>query len=368
MEIESTQALRQHLDAGRSLRGVRLQDVDLSGDLGERLLTAIVDAQGLVVLGGRVPADVSAHLVTCGAIVFPSDPDLPVDPYRAHLYTADELYANLAEGYAGTPDARAYAWSREAQTAADAYSTAMQALHDDAVSDALAEVLAGRPTVGIMGGHAMGRSTPAYREVATLGAALAADGLVVLTGGGPGAMEAANLGAACRTDRLDEALTLLAAGPDSFTPDIDAWARVAFEARSLLGIDDAADSARNVHSVGIPTWFYGHEPPNVFGDVIAKFFSNAVREDSLLAASHEAVVVLAGAAGTVQEIFQCATPMYYSAAGAPMPELVLVGREQWTRTVPVWDALHALAQNRGMAEHVHLVDTIDDATALVTRR
>jgi len=40
--------------------------------------------------------------------------------------------------------------------------------------------------------------------------------------------------------------------------------------------------ARNPWVVGsspIPTWFYGHEPPDVFASAIAKYFSNALRED-----------------------------------------------------------------------------------------
>ena len=32
-------------------------------------------------------------------------------------------------------------------------------------------------------------------------------------------------------------------------------------------------------SLGVPTWFYGHEPPNLFATRIAKFFTNALRED-----------------------------------------------------------------------------------------
>ena len=120
-----------------------------------------------------------------------------------------------------------------------------------------------------------------------------------------------------------------------------------------------------VSSIGIPTWFYGHEPPNVFCDGIAKYFSNALREDGLLARSTAGLVVLEGAAGTVQEIFQAATPLYYSRAGAALPVVVLVGRAHWTQVVPVWPALTALASGRAMAEHLHLVDSVDEAAEIV---
>ena len=66
-----------------------------------------------------------------------------------------------------------------------------------------------------------------------------------------------------------------------------------------------------MRSIGIPTWFYGHEPPNVFCHGIGKYFSNALREDGLLARSTACLVVLAGSAYTVQEIFQAATPPYF---------------------------------------------------------
>ena len=119
----------------------------------------------------------------------------------------------------------------------------------------------------------------------------------MLTGGGPGAMEAANLGAlAPTTDAVDVALDRLAAVP-SFRPSVEAWAELALQVRADLGAEEGA-----ARSYGIPTWFYGHEPPNVFCDGIAKYFSNALRENVLLAQSTGGLVVLPGAAGTVQEI------------------------------------------------------------------
>jgi len=114
-----------------------------------------------------------------------------------------------------------------------------------------------------------------------------------------------------------------------------------------------------------PTWFYGHEPPNVFCDVIAKYFSNAIREEGLLARSNAGIVVLDGAAGTVQEVFQAATPLYYAPDDAPLPPLVLVGRAHWTERVPVWTALQALATGRPMSQAIHLVDSIDEVLPLL---
>ncbi|NHA67010.1 LOG family protein [Phycicoccus flavus] len=360
-EIETLAALDAALDAGTPLRGLRLQDLDLTGRV-ERL-RARDDVEGLVVLGGRLPDDLAHHLRTHGALVFPTDPRAPVDPYRATLYSPAELYDGLREvGYESTPDARTYRWSRDAAVAHDAFVTLLRAVHDDSMSDALTDLLADRPVVGVMGGHALRRDEEAYARAAALGHALAGTGLVVATGGGPGAMEAANLGAfAAGPDALADAVARLREHPG--IEDVRPWAAAALDVRAdLAALRTPGDPVR---SVGIPTWFYGHEPPNVFCDGVAKYFSNAIREDGLLTRSTAGVVVLEGAAGTVQEVFQAATGLYYGGPDRPLPRLVLVGRRYWSETVPVWPALAALGAGRAMADHVHLVDDPADAVRLL---
>ena len=360
-EIETTAELDELLASGLPLHGRRIQDLDLTGH--EADLLARTDFEGMVVLGGRMSPSLESHLRGHHALIFPTDPHAPVNPYRATLYQPHELYAGLAEhGYEATPDARAYHWSRDATLHHDAFITLLRAIHDDSMTDALTEFIDGRPVVGVMGGHALGRGTPGYAAAARLGHRLASGGLVVATGGGPGAMEAANLGAFCGTgDRLEDALHRLAAVP-SFRPSIAPWARLGLQLHEEI-LEAGREQA--VASVGIPTWFYGHEPPNVFCDGIGKYFSNAIREDGLLARSTAGLVVLEGAAGTVQEIFQAVTPLYYAAADRQLPPLVLVGREYWTERVPVWPALGALGRDRGMGAAVHLVDSADEAAALV---
>ena len=173
---------------------------------------------------------------------------MPVDAYRSALYTADELYGGLEDGYRATLDGRAYAWSQMPGVRPDA--AVAQALHDAAVEEALDDLVAGRRVVGVMGGHAAERGTPAYREAAELGRALARDGALVATGGGPGAMEAVNLGAAMAGHAdaaLDEAIAALAAVP-SFRPSVDRWAAVAMAVRARWPGDGG---------LGIPTWAYG---------------------------------------------------------------------------------------------------------------
>ncbi|HEU5240766.1 MAG TPA: Rossmann fold nucleotide-binding protein [Ornithinibacter sp.] len=362
-EIESLPDLDVVLSDGRPLRGLRLQDLDLGGH--EEQLLARGDVEGMVVLGGRMTDDLATHLRAQGALVFPTDPQAPVNPYRASLYQPHELYEGLTtDGYEATPDARAYHWARDGSVQHDAFVTLLRAVHDDSITDALDEFLGDAPVVGVMGGHALERGGPAYADAARLGHALADAGLTVLTGGGPGAMEAANLGAfSPDQSALDHALERLGTVP-SFRPAIEPWAAVALALHDELIAQPVPDT--RVRSVGIPTWFYGHEPPNVFCNGIAKYFSNAIREDGLLARCTAGLVILEGAAGTVQEVFQSGTRLYYAPEDAVLPVVVLVDRHHWTKAVPVWPALSALAEGRAMAGRIHLVDTVEEAAHLVT--
>ena len=353
-EVESLAKLRRLLAGSSSVRDLRLQDLDLTEV--ETELLQIEDFTGVVVLGGRMSDALHRHLRLHGALVFPADPGVPFDAWRSHLYRPRELYAGLRErGYDATPDARAYRWSLEPEQ--DVYSSLLRAIHDDSISDALAEFVDGRTLVGVMGGHAVERGSADYSAAAHLGHSLASAGAVVATGGGPGAMEAANLGALCTDPALLEPAIAQLAQVPSFRPDITAWARVAFEVRETVTADTGAP-----RSLGIPTWFYGHEPPNAFGNRMAKFFSNALREDILLRVCNGGIIVLPGAAGTVQEIFQVATALYYAdPTHNDLPPLVLVGEQYWTTEVPVWHVLQALAAGRPMAGAIHLVDDAQQA-------
>ncbi|MEU9285508.1 Rossmann fold nucleotide-binding protein [Streptomyces sp. NPDC048275] len=356
-EIESLAEFDEVVSERGSLAQFRVQAVDLT-DRTQTLLS--VDTAGSVFLGCPMTPEAAARVRASGALVFPPAPGLPFDPYRGLLYTPDELFDSLDAGYEATLDARAYAWFQRAKSDGDVFASMLRAIHDDSVSDALDELLVGARVVGVMGGHAMARGTKAYEGAARLGRELARAGFIVATGGGPGAMEAANLGAyAAPFDdaMLTESLQILAGAP-SFMPSITDWARAAFTVRERWPAGGA--------SVGIPTWFYGHEPPNAFASDIAKYFANATREDGLLARSNAGVVFLPGAAGTVQEIFDNATPNYYESRGEPTP-MVLVNRAHWTEKHPTWPLLQSLARERSMESRIALVDRIEEAPEALKR-
>ncbi|WP_427016535.1 LOG family protein [Pseudarthrobacter sp. P1] len=340
-----------------SMHGWHVQSVDLRGRTTALLGLA---AAGAIFMGCTFAEGVDDTLRSRGALLFPRLPDIPFNPYRGRLYTGAELYQGIAtRAYEKTPDARIYQWALQAARERSLDATLATAMHDHAISDALDEALqdgalSGAPVVGMMGGHASARGSGDYATAAGLGRLLARQGCVVATGGGPGAMEAANLGAYLADEddaALEWALDRLAPVP-GFRPSVSAWARAA---DAVLARYPAGRT-----NLGIPTWFYGHEPPNSFATHIAKFFANSIREAMLLERCGGGIVFLPGAAGTVQEIFQDGCENYYAADAAVAP-MVLVGRDHWERVLPVWPLLSRLAAGRAMAGRIQCVDSVEDA-------
>lgn len=204
-----------------------------------------------------------------------------------------------------------------------------QAGHDASIGDGLRRFLKShdRPLVGIMGGHSVARDDAAYRDLALLAGHLNARGYLIVTGGGPGIMEAAHFGVAFsgpNAAHFDQALDILkgaARFPDlgglieddgSIVPDMEGklmqardWLAAALKARALL--DDELPV-----SLAIPTWLYGAEPTMPFATHYGKYFQNSIREEALVNNSRAGIVYAHGGGGTLREIFQDVELNFYA--------------------------------------------------------
>lgn len=364
LEIESIGELDLHVRTGGSLGECVLQGLDLRGHTAVLMTGPLTNT---LFLGCRVAPEAVAHAHATGAVLFPDLPDLPYSMYRPFLYSVAELYDGYQRGVPGSYDhafdCRVYHHFSRSRKVKDILEDLAQRIHDHAVTDALQDFLAAgqRKVTSIMGGHALSRADPMYRLVAKLGYELSLAGFCVATGGGPGAMEAGHLGAyfaARGKDELDAALTVLAKAP-AMLP-IDAWLDAAFEVRAQFPV--SPEEAARYPSVALPTWLYGHEPPNAFATHVAKYFDNSVREEGVLAIGLYGVVYAPGSAGTIQEIFQDAAQNHYTTYEFASP-MVFLGKSYWTEVKPVYPLLKQLAAGHDYARWLFISDDVDAIVA-----
>jgi predicted Rossmann-fold nucleotide-binding protein len=282
--------------------------------------------------------------------VFSGLDDLPFDPDRAELYTYDELTSGLG--------ARLASWF--GSSSVSVRDALIRAVHDATIDAAVARFVAGRRVVGVMGGHALDRGSPLYRTVAVTGRALTRAGFTLATGGGPGVMEAANLGAwmsPFADDALDAALAVLVDAPD-WKAEPDRYLQ--------RGLDVRARWPHGGESLGVPTWVYVNEPTSAFATHIAKYFTNSIREDGLLAIARSGVVYAPGGAGTQQEIFTDTAQNSLTLYKVRSP-MVFFGRTFFERDHPeLVTAARRQAEEFGWSDLFAVCDEPDEVVAFVT--
>src|SRR3954470_19400121 len=281
------------------------------------------------------------------------DAERPYDVRPERLYIRDDLMAGWHRGadHSKTLDGRIYAYVRaHGGRAPDMDEGLAQRTHDHFVDVALAAFLmrTGRPVVGIMGGSSTVAADPNYRRVVRLTAELTRRGYLIVGGGGLGIMEAANLGAylADRSDADREGTVDALAAAPPYAEDGAAYIGAEVDIRERF--------APGGESLAIPTWVNAGEPISQFASHIAKYFSNSIREDGLLAVATAGIVFAPGGAGTMQEIFQDAAQNAERVFGrSPM---AFLDTRHYRLETGLYPALERQAARLGFADLLSLYD------------
>lgn len=370
VEIHKICELVSYVGERGSLEGIAIQGVNL-----ESLPIDIssVSVQESFFIGCRMGQDLVLDLIQRGAYVIKDFPKLPFQPFRTRLYSGSELFDQFHPqdpcSYKECADAHIYRYWQESGGAEvrSIVHGLFQRMHDQSISDALYEFLSEqecRPVVAIMGGHSMKRTEQRYREVVELSRRMTADGYLMVSGGGPGAMEATHLGArlvGVDDGIMDECLRILGRAPSYQDKE---WLAAAFEVMDL--IDRTGGGSEGAVSLGIPTWHYGHEPPTPFATHIAKYFSNSLREEGLITIAHDGIVFAPGSAGTIQEIFQDAAQNHYETTGHASP-MIFLDEDYWIREKPVYPLVEMLARGKRYHGIMGITDTVEGVIEFLGR-
>lgn len=363
-EIENCFELKKALEAGGTLRHYAFQGIDFNPciELAEKCTFS-----DCLFLGGFGVDRLRDRMDdTCS--VFPRFQGLPFKVFRSGLYNAGSLYEGYRPGdpdsYEECFDSKVYQhYLAAGKQSGDIKETLARILHDHSMNDGIDDFLSSfdeKSIVGIMGGHGLSRCDESYRKVVLISKRLTETGSLMVSGGGPGAMEATHLGAwmAGRPDSdVEEALEILSAAP-SYKDRL--WLDSAFQ------VMERFPETRYV-SLGVPTWLYGHEPATPFATHIAKYFDNSTREDSILTISKGGVIYSPGSAGTMQEIFQDAVQNHYLSFGYASP-MVFLGTEYWTEEMPVYRLMqHLIDKGKYNNLLLSISDSVDETVGIIER-
>ncbi len=353
-EIESQSAAVELMRQKKEISCTAFQDIDFSSVADMAMECTFFDC---IFLGGNLPDEFRCRLDASNLVFGPLR--LPFKAFRNSLYTSQELYCGYSLGVPGsydhTSDKMVYDhYLKGGKSAKCIKESLARVLHDHSINDAMHDFLHNfdeRKVVGIMGGHGLLRNDPAYLNIASIAKKLTERGFLVVTGGGPGAMEAAHLGAwmAGRSDEeladAAEILQIAVSYKDEF------WLDSAFRVLQKY-------PSGKYKSLGVPTWLYGHEPATPFATHIAKFFDNSIREESILTIAKGGVIYSPGSAGTMQEIFQDAVQNHYLSLDYASP-MIFFDSKYWREEMPVYPFLEHLCKK---GKYKNLLLSITDST------
>ncbi|MEL7145970.1 MAG: hypothetical protein AAFO69_06355 [Bacteroidota bacterium] len=351
-EIETQEDLQHLLTTKDHVHHFAFQSVDF-GPFEDRA-SQIVFHECLF-MGCQLSDKIKQH-VGADNFIFPAF-KAPYQLYPNKLYTRQTIFNDYQLGapdsYQKTYDKLVYDhFIRTNFLKENIRETLGRSLHDHSIADAMNDMLANfdeKKVVGIMGGHSLPRTHPMYRKVAYTARLLTQKGYLMITGGGPGGMEATHLGAWFadkEEEALENAINTLQVAPSYKDKE---WLDTAMQV-----LDQYPKST--YQSLGIPTWLYGHEPPTPFATHIAKFFDNSIREDAILTIAKGGLIFAPGSAGTIQEIFQDATQNHYLTLGYSSP-MIFFGAQYWTEERPIYPLLQQMSDEE---KYKNLLLTITD--------
>ena len=349
-------AVTEYLAENHPIRVCRIGMNDCFGESGQSMALMHkygLDSAGIVhrVLDEIAKDDLSLYIRKMG---------LPFDTYPRQLYNSKILY----EGYdwhdestfETCHDTLVYKhYISQGKRGHQVRETLARALHDHFITYELYKMLDlydEKDVIGIMGGHAKRRDDPGYRQIVFLSKKLTEMGRLMVTGGGPGAMEATHLGAwmAGRSEaETNEAIDMLMPSP---TFQDEGWLRRSFEVIERFPL------VTEYRSLAIPTYYYGHEPTAPFATDIAKYFDNSVREDGIVTVAKGGIIYTPGSAGTMQEIFQDAGQNHYVTEGFASP-MIFMGKDYYTNYMPAYAMLKDLS-DRGIFKNMILTLSDDN--------
>lgn len=364
IEIEEIESLNAVMKASRTLKHYAFQSINFNQC---EMPAEEFTFSDCLFMGCTVPVRMY-FAMDDKCIVFPKV-KMPYKVFPNALYDAKSLYLHYdpddVKSFNTCYDTIVYerflAYGRECT---DIKETLCRTLHDHSISNALNSFLDTcneKDVVAVMGGHSTSRAEDTYRQIAVVSKKLTELGKLMVSGGGPGSMEAVHLGAwmaGYSLEELDDAISMLAEAPVFSHP---CWLSAAFK------VMEKYPSAGYSESLGIPTWLYGHEPSTPFATKIAKFFDNSIRENFIISVAKGGIIYTPGSAGTFQEIFQDAAQNHYETLGYASP-MVFMGKKYYTEETPFYNLLADL-QHRGKYKNLilSLCDSMDEVVSALLK-
>jgi predicted Rossmann-fold nucleotide-binding protein len=360
-EIYSLYYLEDYIKKHDNLKNLIFKNLDLT-HLSRKLLN--YDIIDCIFIGCKLDKDLLVKITIGQNYILPSL-NLPFDLFPRLLYSIEDLYGNFNPSkplsYKNSTDYEIYTHfiDHKNKGLLSPFLQVTESIHDSSMRMALYDYVRRfnnhKKIVGVMGGHKVPRDDEYYERVCLISKRLTEQGYMMVSGGGPGMMEATHLGAyfAHRTDEeLCEAIDIMKVAPVYSDAE---WLTKSYE------VIEKYPPKYRLNSLSIPTWVHGHEPPNPFPARIAKFFSAAIRQEVLIEVTKGAIIYSPGSAGTLREIFQTVEQNHYNMYDNVYP-MIFLNKEYWSKTLPAYNFFEDIQKSSSLNNIV--VSLEDDEVAI----